>query len=107
MVAAFAALPEITQCEAATALAVATIQYSVEEALPDLVMESADLGKSNPQLPLPISHDRFNTNISIRSNYEDFSRDSFDDRRPGRETFDDRRQGMRGPSPTSLRYAPY
>lgn len=40
------------------------------------------------------------------SNYEDFSRDSFDDRRPTRDSFDlDRRPGMRGPSP--LRYAPY
>lgn len=43
----------------------------------------------------------------IFSNYEDFSRDSFDDRRPSRDAFDlDRRPGMRGPSPT-LRYAPY
>lgn len=40
------------------------------------------------------------------SNYEDFSRDSFDDRRSGRDGFDDRRPGMRGPSPTH-RYAPY
>lgn len=49
------------------------------------------------------------------SNYEDFSCDSFDDRRGGRDAFDDRRgrdafddrrPGMRGPSPTH-RYAPY
>lgn len=42
----------------------------------------------------------------IYSTYEDFSRDSFDDRRISRDSFDDRRPGMRGPSPTH-RYAPY
>lgn len=43
------------------------------------------------------------------SNYEDFSRDTFDDRRPIRDSFDMNRRsgGMRGPSPSSLRYAPY
>lgn len=45
----------------------------------------------------------------VHSAYEDFSRDSFDDRRAmpsSRDSYDDRRPGMRGPSPTH-RYAPY
>lgn len=49
----------------------------------------------------------FSLSTTNYSNYEDFSRDSFDDRRPPRESFEmDRRSGIRGPSPT-LRYAPY
>ena len=50
-----------------------------------------------------------NCPLVISSNYEDFSRDTFDDRRPIRDSFDMNRRsgGMRGPSPSSLRYAPY
>lgn len=40
------------------------------------------------------------------SNYEDFSRDSFDDRRPPRDSFDSFDRRPRGQSPT-YRYAPY
>ncbi|KAG4066504.1 hypothetical protein HA402_007140 [Bradysia odoriphaga] len=49
---------------------------------------------------------RSGNGMSRFSTYEDFSRDSFDDRRMSRDSFDDRRPGMRGPSPTH-RYAPY
>lgn len=91
------------------------IQCSAEEHRHDRAMDLDGSGllilviySAQSEKKKQTNYDKFSLYLCLCSNYEDFSRDSFDDRRPPRDSFDlDRRPGMRGQSPTYLRYAPY